>query len=335
MSTPRLHPVVWQPPKSPGLTGPYARNDALAAPELLPIPGTGPEDVAVLDDGDLVTGLDDGRICRVSRDGRRTEVVADTGGRPLGIEVRDDGRLVVCDADRGLLLVDPASGTVQVLVDEVEGRRLRFTNNAAIHPDGSVLFTDSSRRFGIEHFKADLLEHSATGRLLRWTDGGGVEVVHDGLAFANGVALTHDGDAVLVAETAAYRITRVWLGSERAGEHEVLIDNLPGFPDNLSTGPDGTVWLALPSTRDRSLDALLPRPPALRRLVWRLPEAVQPDAARVAFVLGLDAEGQVVHNLQGPGDVYHYITGMREHDGTLFLGSLVEGALARLEVPTN
>jgi sugar lactone lactonase YvrE len=295
------------------------------------VPGSGPEDVAVDHDGRLVVGLDDGRICRLSPDGRLIEVVADTGGRPLGIEHRDDGTLVVCDAQRGLLLVDPATGGVEPLVERVDGRPLTFTNNATLHPDGSVLFTDASRRFGLEHFKADLLEHAATGRLLRWRDGD-VEVLLDGLAFANGVTLTHDGDAVLVVETAAYRVTRFWLAGERAGVREVLIDNLPGFPDNLSTGPTGTVWLALPSRRDATLDRLLPRHPLLRRAVWALPDALQPQASRDVLVVGFDADGRVTHTLHTPGDRFHYVTGVREHDGHLLLGSLVEGAMARVQL---
>jgi sugar lactone lactonase YvrE len=332
MAKPSISPSTWTPPKAPSSTGTWAANSMLASIELIHVPGSGPEDVAVLHDGDLVVGLDDGRICRLSPDGRRTEIVADTTGRPLGIEVRDDGKLYVCDAHRGLLLVDPDAGDVEVLVDQIGGRPLRFTNNAAIHPDGSVLFSDSSLRFGIEHFKADLLEHSCTGRLLRWRDGE-VEVLLEGLAFANGVALTHDGDAVLVAETAGYRVTRYWLAGERAGTSEVLIENLPGFPDNLSTGPGGTVWIAMPSTRDASLDLLLPRPPALRRAVWALPDRFQPQASRNTFVIGIDADGTVTHNLQGPGDRFHYVTGVREHDGHLYLGSLVEGAVARYRLP--
>jgi sugar lactone lactonase YvrE len=332
MAKPSISPSTWTPPKAPSSTGTWAANSMLASIELIHVPGSGPEDVAVLHDGDLVVGLDDGRICRLSPDGRRTEIVADTTGRPLGIEVRDDGKLYVCDAHRGLLLVDPDAGDVEVLVDQIGGRPLRFTNNAAIHPDGSVLFSDSSLRFGIEHFKADLLEHSCTGRLLRWRDGE-VEVLLEGLAFANGVALTHDGDAVLVAETAGYRVTRYWLAGEWAGTSEVLIENLPGFPDNLSTGPGGTVWIAMPSTRDASLDLLLPRPPALRRAVWALPDRFQPQASRNTFVIGIDADGTVTHNLQGPGDRFHYVTGVREHDGHLYLGSLVEGAVARYRLP--
>jgi sugar lactone lactonase YvrE len=278
----------------------WERNVALADLEALPVPGVGPEDVAVDADGRYLTRLDDGRICRISDDARHYEIVADTGGRPLGIEHRDDGQLIVCDARRGLLRVDPSSGEVEALVAELDGRPLLFTNNAALHPDGSVLFTDSSRRFGIDHYKADLLEHSSTGRLLRWREGGDVEVLLDGLSFANGVALTHDGDAVIVAETGAYRLTRYWLAGDRAGQHEVLLDNLPGFPDNLSTGPSGTVWVAIVTTRNPLLDFLLPRPPILRKAAWAMPEPLQPSEARVAFVSGIDFDGTVTHNPAGP-----------------------------------
>lgn len=332
MGKPAIEPMTWAPPRSPGRRGPWRQNAVLAGLELLPIPGSGPEDVAILPDGDIVTGLADGRICRLSPDGRRIEIVADTGGRPLGIEVRDDGQLVVCDAARGLLLVNPTSGAIEVLADRYDGRPFRFTNNAALHPDGSILFSDSSQRFGLEHFKGDLLEHSETGRLLRWRDGE-VEVVADGLAFANGVALTHDGDAVWVAETGAYRISRVWLAGAHAGQREVIVDNLPAFPDNLSTGPDGTVWVALPSTRDAALDLLLPRPPALRKVVWALPDAFQPQEKRLTFVAGFSPDGALTHNLQGPGDRFHYVTGVRAHDGMLYLGSLVETAIARVPLP--
>lgn len=334
MGKPSIQPLTWTPPPAPTHEGPWADNSELAGLETLPVPGVGPEDIAVDGEGRYLTGLDDGRICRISDDGRHVEVVAETGGRPLGIEHRDDGQLIVCDARRGLLRVDPDSGEVETLVFEVDGRAMRFTNNAALHPDGSVLFTDSSQRFGIDHFKADLLEHSSTGRLLRWGEGDGVEVLLDGLAFANGVALTHGGDAVVIAETAAYRLSRYWLAGQRAGQHEVLLDNLPGFPDNLSTGPSGTVWVAIASTRNPTLDFLLPRAPMLRKLVWSLPEAVQPSEKKVAFVIGIDADGNVTHNLQGPGDRFHYVTGVREHDGTLLLGSLVESAMARTPLPS-
>jgi hypothetical protein len=172
-----------------------------------------------------------------------------------------------------------------VLVDRVDGCRLRFTNNAAVHPDGSVLFSDSSHAVRHRALQGRPARARRTGRLLRWRDGE-VDVVADGFAFANGVALTHDGDAALVAETAGYRISRIWLAGPRAGERDVLVDRLPAFPDNLSTGPTARCGARCPRPVTATLDLLLPRPPILRKLVWALPDALQPQAKRITFVAG-------------------------------------------------
>jgi sugar lactone lactonase YvrE len=333
MSKPSVSPRTWRPQRAPGLTGVYARNDALAGLERWEVPGVGPEDVAVDSQGRVYTGTGNGQILRISRQGGRIERIAETNGRPLGIEIDADGMLVVCDAHRGLLRVDPEVGSVRSLARELDGRPFVFTNNCDVAADGSIYFTDSSTRFPVEHFKADILEHSGTGRLLRWSPDGSVDVLLGGLDFANGVALAEDDSFVLVAETGGYRVTRLWLTGPRAGGNEVLIDNLPGFPDNLATGSNGIFWIAMPSERNALLDRLLPLPGALRKAVWALPEALQPDATRSVFVLGIDANGAVVHNLQAPADSYHYVTGVREHDGHLYLGSLMDSAVARVALP--
>jgi sugar lactone lactonase YvrE len=320
---PRLDPAVWTPPPAP------ARSRATAGSRPLPplrryeLPGTGPEDVLVAPDGAVLTGLSDGRILRVTPDGNQLDTVADTGGRPLGLEWLPDGTLLVCDARRGLLRV--AGAAVEVLTEGYT-----FCNNAAVGTDGTVYFTDSSTRFGIDHWRAELIEHSSTGRLLRRDVTGKVDVLLDGLSFANGVALTPDESSVLVAETGAYRVTRLWLNGPRAGNHEPFADNLPGFPDNISTGTDGTIWITQASPRDPVLDRLLPRPPALRRLAWSLPDRLQPQPRRTVWVLGYTPDGTLAYDLQGPGTHFHMVTGVREHDGHLWLGSLVDTAIARV-----
>lgn len=328
MSKPRLETSTWRPPRDVGLRGPFAPNSLLAGLDVIPIPGTGPEDVAVDATGRIYTGTREGYLLRIAPDGTRIDRIAQTGGRPLGIEVHPDGWLVVCDAHRGLLRVDPDSGSITELVLTVDGAPMRFTNNCAVAKDGTIYFSDSSRSFSIEHFKADMLAHTRSGRLMRRDPDGSVEVIADGLAFANGVALAEDESFVLVAETGAYRVTRLDLSGPAAGRRSVIIDNLPGMPDNMSTGSGGVFWMALPSTRNRLLDLLLPRPGFLRSAVWAMPDRLQPDVTRITWAVGINGDGGVVRNLQASGEAYHYVTGVREHGGRLYLGSLVEPGIA-------
>lgn len=323
-----LRPRRWRPPRDVGLRGPFAPNEALAHLDVIPVPGSGAEDVAVDGAGAVYTGTREGYLLRISPDGRSIERIAQTGGRPLGIEIHPDGSLIVCDAHRGLLRVNPSTGDIAALVTAIDGRPMRFTNNCAVAADGTIYFSDSSMHFGLDEFKGDILSHTGSGRLIRRDPDGTVTVLLDNLDFANGVALAEDESFVLVAETGGYRVTRLDLAGPEAGRRSVIIDNLPGMPDNMSTGSDGVFWIALPSARNRLLDLLLPRSGALRSAVWALPDRLQPDVTRITWVVGIDGEGEVRHNLQASGERFHYVTGVREHAGRLYLGSLVEPGIA-------
>jgi sugar lactone lactonase YvrE len=326
VTRPRIKPHRWTPPPRPARTTP----PDLPPVRVVDVPGYGTEDVLVDDAGRVLTGTEDGRILRVSADGGVVETLALTGGRPLGLEWLPDGALLVCDGRRGLLRVDLRTEAVDVLVSEVDGVPMRFCNNAAVAADGTVYFTDSARDFDVDTWKGDLLEHSRTGRLLRRDPSGEVEVVVRGLAFANGVALAPDESFVAVAETGAYAIQRLWVSGHRAGSVEPFVESVPGFPDNLSTGTDGLVWVAIGSPRDRALDFLLPRHPALRKAVWRLPDRVQPQPKRTVRVQAYDASGLLVHDLGGSHERFHMVTGVREHRGTVWVGSLHEPRIAAI-----
>jgi len=308
---------------------------------VFPVLGAGAEDVVVAlagpDEGAVFTGTEDGTIQRISHDGRRVERVAQTGGRPLGIEFLPDGRLLVCDALRGVLVVDPASCSVETLVGEVEGRPMRFCNNAAAASDGTVYFSDSSTVHGVQEWKADLVELTRTGRLLRRSPDGVVEVLLDGLAFANGVALAGDESFVAVAETATRTVVRRWLNGPKVGTRDYLAQELPGYPDNIALGSDGLIWVTIASPRDPLVEWLQRGPLWLRRQVTRIPEGLQPAPKRTIRVQAYDGDGRLVrdHDLRGDnlesGATFHMVTGVREHEGRVWMGSLHEGAVAVLE----
>jgi sugar lactone lactonase YvrE len=328
---PRLiRPVKLPATTPPPLTGPWAPEDTrLDDVELLRLPrGDGPEDVAVGPDGNVYSGTGDGQIWRWPPDAHAGAVptpLADTGGRPLGIEVDPrDGSLVVCDAYRGLVRVT-ADGAVVDLTHRAGGSRILLCNNAAVGRDGTVYFTDSSNRFPVSHWRRDLLEHRPNGRVLaydpttRRTD-----VVADGLHFPNGVALTPAGDALLLCETVAHRLVRLSLPD---GSLQVLTE-LPAYPDNMSSVGDGTYWIALASPRVALAERLLPHP-TVRRVAALLPPRLQPQPLPHIIAALVDGGGSVLRTLHGPAGRYVMATGVRQHGDTLWLGSLTERAIAR------
>ena len=293
-----------------------------------PVPSMGAEDVVVGPDGTVWTGTEDGAIWAVDAATGSARRVADTGGRPLGIELLDAGALLVCDARRGLLRVDPRSGAVEVLVDQLEGRAMRFCNNAAVASDGTIWFSDSSLHHPIEEWKDDFLRDTRTGRLARRDPDGTVTVVLGGLAFANGVALAQDESFVCVAETRARTVVRLWLTGPRAGERDHLVDGLPGYPDNISRGSDGLIWVTIGSPLDGLVERLGSAPLALRKLITRIPERLQPAPKRTIRAQAYDVDGRLVHDLDLDHPGFHMVTGVREHDGRVWMGSLHEAAVA-------
>lgn len=315
----------WRAPKAPPKPAPTLSPTV----GILPLPGRGPEDVAIDADGQLVAGIEDGRIVRVAPGDGAVCVIADTGGRPLGIETLGDGSLVVCDGLRGLLQV--VDGDVRVLVDEVLGRPCTWASNAVVAPDGSTYFTESSSVHGFADNRLEVLAHTASGGLFRRDPDGAVHRVATGLRLANGLTLTPDGSALIVAETFGYRLTRYDLGSSSG---HPFVDNLPGMPDNISTGSDGLIWVALPAPRNPALDMLVAAPPALREVLARLPGRLQPQPARDIWVQAYDADGRLVHDIQTTHPDLGIVTSVAERDGELWLGSLESSAIGRIAIPT-
>jgi sugar lactone lactonase YvrE len=299
------------------------------------VPAYGAEDVVVDEEGAAWTGTGDGSIWRVEESGS-VQLRGSTGGRPLGLELLDDERLLVCDAVRGLLAMHRATGAIEVLATEAAGRPLLVTNNAAVGPAGEVWFSDSSAVHGLADWRADLVERTRSGRLLCRHPDGTVEERLGGLDFANGVALTPDAGAVLVAECGARTVRRLWLAGERAGSSELLLDDLPGYPDNISLGSDGLVWVSLASPRVALLERVRRSPVLLRRAVSALPHALQPDPVPSVHVQAYDVGPQgarLVHDVRRPAVRFDLVTGVREQAGRLWLASLENSCLAVLDTP--
>lgn len=332
-----IDPVAWAAPPNHGYTGPFAPNDRLKSIETLAIgDNRGPEDIAIAADGRIYTSTREGRIVRLRPDGSHPENWAETGGRPLGLDFDNDGNLIVAGAFRGLLSVAP-EGTVTELATVADGVPIRYANDVDVTADGRVYFSDSSVKFGAQQpgggtYEAsllDIMEHGGHGRLLffdprtrRTTR------VLDGLNFPNGVAVSSDQTYLLVNETGSYRVLREWIDGAKKHQHEPLIEALPAFPDNVTTGLNGRFWVALVAPRNRLVDNLSGSP-FLRKVIQRMPGFLRPKAAAYGYIIAIDGAGNVVENLQDPQGTYPLNTSVNETNDYLYVGSLRATALGR------
>lgn len=327
-----INPVAYHAPSKPEMTGVWAPNHLLQKAEIL-VKGKieSPEEIAVDEKGRLYFGTLDGKILRLLPNGI-IETFATTGGRPLGMKFDKKGALIVADAYKGLLSID-SRGLIKILATSADGRPFKCTDALDVAKNGTIYFTDASDKFPLKDYLLDMLEARPHGRFMCYDPATGkVTVLISGLRFANGVALSRNEDFVLVNETYAYSIHRYWLTGPKAGTKDIFIENLPGFPDNISSNGNGKFWLALFTTRNDMLDTLH-KYPKLKSLLGNIPASLWSRSNKYGFVVALDEQGNVTGTLQDPTGKHLYdITSAQEYAGYLYIGSLHADRIGRLKV---
>jgi gluconolactonase len=157
------------------------------------------------------------------------------------------GRLVTCEHGGRRVTRTEYDGTVTVLADNWQGRRLNSPNDVVVKSDGSVWFTDPP--FGIlGHYEGHKAEPEVPQAVYR-IDGetGAMTVVADDVLGPNGLCFSPDESILYVVESRgvpnrkilAYDVTAN--GREITGKR-VLIDAGPGTPDGMRCDVDGNLW---------------------------------------------------------------------------------------------
>ena len=334
-----IQPVRWIAPAQPGYSGAHAANSRLAGLQMIDLGAeSGPEHIAIGRDGKLYTTVESGRILRMNPDGTEQSVFASTGGRVLGFDFDAAGNLIAADAVKGLLSIS-SDGKVSVLTDSVningQPDPIRYADAVVVAPTGKMYLSDASTRFApkdwggtFEASVLDILEQLSTGRILEFDPATqATRVVAHGLSFANGVALSLDGQHVFVNETGKYRVWKIAVASQdldvrqTSNQATVLFDNLPGYPDNLMRGRDGKIWLGFAKPRNPTIDNLATQP-FMREVTLRLPRALWPIPKSYGHVMAFTEDGKVVADLQDPSGTYPESTGVTETADRLYIQSL-------------
>eukprot|EP00879_Flechtneria_rotunda_P014401 GHRR01015048.1.p1 GENE.GHRR01015048.1~~GHRR01015048.1.p1 ORF type:complete len:431 (+),score=160.92 GHRR01015048.1:224-1516(+) len=264
-------------------------------------------------------------------------------GRVLGNKLDADGNLVMCDVLKGLLRLNLTDHSLEQLTARVDGPAVQSTedssivyaNSLDIAGNGSIYFTastdilparardgsyDTGFAWVLNNFRAlprgRVLAHHPHTR--------NTQVVASGFYYSDGIAISEDSSYLLVVETDALRVVKIWLTGQQAGKREVLIDSLPGLPAGLSKSSDGNYWVSMTipvPPYSRHLGSVL-----LRALIAWSPRSWRPAVKVWGAVLKISPEGKMLQLLLDPtGARVATASAATEHNGRLFLGSIMGG----------
>lgn len=341
---PAYHYLPPPPSTEIGKGGPFEQNDKLRDVSLI---GLGrieaPEDVILDRHDNLYAGSRHGDIMKFyAPDYERMEVFAHIGGQPLGMAFDRNDNLYCCIGGMGLYRIAP-DGKVEKATDETnrslwsvnDDSRLRLADDLDIADDGRIFFSEATVRYEMDEWPVDGLEARGNGRIICYDPNSNTtRTVLRGLKFPNGIAIASDRQSILFAETFGCSIKRYWFDGPKSGKVEVVMDNLPGYPDNINLASDGNYWLALVGMRSPALDLAWRMPDFRRRMGKRLPvdEWLFPNI-NTGCVVKFNEQGQILESFWDLGGVNHpMITSMREHRGHLYLGGIANNRIGRFKL---
>jgi gluconolactonase len=190
--------------------------------------------VALSDGSILVSDVAWGRIFRVSDQGR-FEVISKYGGAPNGLAVDASGAIWIADYLHGILRLEPASETPEVVLSGPSLEPFKGVNDLCFDDDGRLYFTDQGET-GL---------HDPTGRLYRWDPADGLRLLLGGIPSPNGLCLPGNGDVLLAAtrDNAVWRVPFSAHGQPRKVGRFISLSGGTG-PDGLALSGTGLLAVA-------------------------------------------------------------------------------------------
>jgi gluconolactonase len=157
------------------------------------------------------------------------------------------GRLISCEHDSRRVTRTEPDGSITVLMDRFEGKRLNAPNDVVVKSDGSVWFTDPG--YGILYnYEGHRAPFELPTRVYRLDpETGAATVVVEGRERPNGLCFSPDESRLYLVDTGVTpRPILVYdvVGGTRLANGRLFVDMSPGTSDGIRCDTDGNVWAA-------------------------------------------------------------------------------------------
>jgi hypothetical protein len=233
------------------------------------------------------------------------------------------------------MAIDTTTGEFWTLADRIDGNLVFFADAVSVADDGTVYVTEASTRY-LPGFPNDFLDGRPNGRLLRYEPTTGeLDVVAEGIHFANGVDIAADESYALVAESFRFRLLRVWLTDDRFGTVEVFGDPLVNGADNLRIDDRGRIWVGGSDLRNDATDALLTNADVRRSIAALTDEERSSLRAPYGFAVVLDPAGTPLASFHDTTGRFPAVSSALLHGDTITFGTLSGRGVAQLPVPAE
>jgi gluconolactonase len=192
----------------------------------------------------LWSDIPNNRVMRWDEETGAVSVFRKPSGYANGNTRDRQGRLITCEHEGRRVTRTEYDGTVTVVMDRFEGKRLNSPNDVVVKSDGSIWFTDPL--FGIsgtyEGYRAD---PELPQSVYRIDPNGQASVVVGDLRGPNGLCFSPDESKLYVVESRATpnRLIQVYdVDGATLANKRLFVDCGPGTADGIRCDTDGNLW---------------------------------------------------------------------------------------------
>ncbi len=325
-----IKPLAWHAPEKPAFVNEIEFNKRLTQATKIDLLGyAGAEEFAMDSKGNIYCGahksekdFSAGAIIKITPEGRAEEFLK-TDKWVTGLQFDLSNNLIALMNGVGLIKIKSDKTIDTLLMHTPGGEPLLMGTGLKIASDGKIYFANmsSTNETSPKYINKLILEMKPTGGIYCFDPiSNKTTIISSGNYFGNGLELACDESFLLVSETSKYRIIKYWLKGEKAGTSEILLDNLPGFPNNISRRRNGNFWIGFTTKRNDQLDQIHHKP-GMKKFVYGLPQFMQPKAEKFGMVLEITQQGKIVQALfDTKGKTVTEAGAVSEWNNSLYLG---------------